>query len=90
MADRVSAGIELAFDPATERRIRHLWLTLGWPYCRPGCGLAVLPARLVDAALPISGSLVATDLVRHTTSTATYHPLLRHPAAPPVRMDLGD
>src|SRR6266540_4414437 len=36
MADRVSAGIELAFDPATERRIRHRWLTLGWPYCRPG------------------------------------------------------
>src|SRR6266540_7436199 len=58
------------------------------PVAHPG--LAVLPARLVDAALPISGSLVATDLVRHTTSTATYHPLLRHPAAPPVRMDLGD
>jgi hypothetical protein len=191
MADRVSAGIELAFDPATERRISDLWLTLeaagletlasaghrqarphltvtvstwldlpavrqavsavpwpdpltidltsvgrfpsgplwlgavvteellafhhaihralddagivGWPYYRPGwwtphCTLAMtvpdeflaVATRLALATLPISGSLVAADLVRHTTTAATYDPLLPLPAAATAPMDLGD
>lgn len=176
MSTRVSAGIELAFDPDTEDRIRQLWYRLedaevttlashthrqhrphlsvvvadwldldevrdalasvvcplplpvtfesaglfpsgvlwlgvvvthalldlnlavhraldqagivGWPYYRPGhwtphCTLAPHVAadvvesasRLALGALPFTGWIVASDIVRHTTELAEYHPL---------------
>lgn len=176
MADRVSAGIELAFDALTEQRLRDLWLRLeeagvatlhththrqhrphltvtatdwldiaavrdavaslpAWtplplrlsyvgmfpegvlwlgpvvtgplldlhreihqalaragidtrPYYPPGrwtphCTVSpdVTPEQLpiavsmIGASLPVSGHVVALDLVRHTTEDAEYHPL---------------